>query len=87
MHSSAIQIRGLTKRYGTFTATRNIDLDVAPGHLISLLGPSGCGKTTILRMIAGFIDPTEGSISVDGEVISDTAHVMPPERRNMGMVF
>jgi iron(III) transport system ATP-binding protein len=64
-----------------------IDLDVASGSLVSLLGPSGCGKTTTLRMIAGFIDPNAGSIRVDGELVSEAGSSLPPERRNMGMVF
>lgn len=87
MSSGAIQIRGLVKTYGAFTTVGGIDLDVAPGSLVSLLGPSGCGKTTTLRMIAGFINPNAGRISVDGDVLSEAGSSTPPERRNMGMVF
>ena len=58
-----------------------------PGEFLSLLGPSGCGKTTTLRMIAGFIRPSEGTIEMDGEILSTPDHHRPPERRNMSMIF
>src|SRR5437763_721359 len=57
-----ISIRNLSKSFGPTTAVDKISLDIAPGELFFLLGPSGCGKTTLLRMIAGFIDPTAGAI-------------------------
>lgn len=87
MSSGAIKIGGLVKRYGAFTAVDNVSLEVAPGSLVSLLGPSGCGKTTTLRMIAGFIEPDEGTIAVDGDVLSRPGGTVAPERRHMGMVF
>ncbi len=86
---TAITIRGLVKEYaaiGRAGVTRAVDdvaLDIEPGELFFLLGPSGCGKTTLLRMIAGFIDPTAGSIAFDGRDITRT----PPNKRNTGMVF
>lgn len=61
-----IQLAGLTKRYGDFTAVAGIDLAVQRGELFGLLGPNGAGKTTTLRMIAGILQPTAGSISIDG---------------------
>ena len=65
----------------------SISLDIEPGELFFLLGPSGCGKTTLLRMIAGFIEPTSGSVHFVGPNGSvDVTHV-PPEQRNTGMVF
>jgi putative spermidine/putrescine transport system ATP-binding protein len=64
-------------------AVTGIDLNIEEGIFFSLLGPSGCGKTTTLRMIAGFIRPTTGSILLDGQDVTS----LPPERRNMGMVF
>ncbi|MBI1201209.1 MAG: ATP-binding cassette domain-containing protein [Rhodopseudomonas sp.] len=64
-------------------AASNINLDIKPGELVSLLGPSGCGKTTLLKIIAGFLRPTEGDVLVDGAAIT---HI-PPNRRRIGIVF
>lgn len=61
-----IRVRGITKRFGNFIAVDNIDLDIMPGELFVLLGGSGCGKTTLLRMLAGFESPSDGSIAIDG---------------------
>ena len=61
--------------------------DIAPGEFVSLLGPSGCGKTTTLRMIAGFVRPSGGTIRMDGAVISSPAMTLPPEKRQMSMIF
>ncbi len=82
-----LELTGLTKRFGAVTSVDTIDIAVEPGEFICLLGPSGCGKTTTLRMLAGFLEPDAGEISVGGKVISSPAAVVPPERRNMGMIF
>jgi iron(III) transport system ATP-binding protein len=82
-----LELSRLTKRYGDGAAVDGIDLHVERGEFICLLGPSGCGKTTTLRMIAGFIAPDDGEIRADGRMISTPAAVVPPERRNMGMIF
>src|SRR5665648_242490 len=79
----AIQLDGVTKRFGDFTAVDKMDLGIHRGEFFSLLGPSGCGKTTTLRMIAGFEEPTEGAIFLDGV---DVAR-LPPYRRNVNTVF
>lgn len=79
----AISLRGIEKSFGTFTAVRNLDLDIASGEFFSLLGPSGSGKTTVLRMIAGFERPTAGSIELDGEMVTDKA----PFERKVNTVF
>ncbi len=78
-----LELRNLTKKFGTTKAVDHLQLAIAKGEFLSLLGASGCGKTTTLRMIAGFAEPTEGKIFVDGK---DITHV-PARERNMGMVF
>lgn len=84
-NSSKLSIVDLTKRYapGLEPAVDRLSMDVEEGHLVALLGPSGCGKTTTLRMVAGLMDPTAGSIVVDGKDITQT----PVNKRGMGMVF
>ena len=78
-----IQIENLTKRFGRFTAVDDISLDIYKGELFGLLGGSGCGKTTLLRMLAGFEVPDEGTISIDGSDITQT----PPYERPVNMMF
>ncbi len=83
----ALSLKGLGRRFGGFDAVIDLDLEIAQGEFVSLLGPSGCGKTTTLRMIAGFIDPTAGSISLDGKQLSAPNGSLPPEKRGMSMIF
>ncbi len=78
-----LELRHLTKTYGTTTAVDDVNLAVEAGELVAFLGPSGCGKTTTLRMVAGFIQPTAGEILVRGSDITD----LKPNHRDMGMVF
>src|SRR6202046_1655182 len=78
-----VELRALTKRYDDFLAVDAIAATIPAGEFFSLLGPSGCGKTTTLRMIAGFVRPTEGEILLDGV---DVAQV-PPHKRNVHTVF
>src|SRR6516164_8404157 len=78
-----VQIFDLVKRFGEVTAVAGINLDVAGGEFFSLLGPSGCGKTTTLRLIAGFEQPTEGKILLDGLDVAQT----PPHKRSVNTVF
>src|SRR5712691_10227072 len=84
---SSVALRGLTKRFGSLTVLDNISLTVPHGQLVCLLGPSGCGKTTALRLVAGFIEPTAGEIAIGERVVSSPARTLPPERRNVSMVF
>ncbi len=79
----AIELAGLTKRFGDVVAVDSIGLEVGVGELVSLLGPSGCGKTTTLNMVAGFLDPDAGDIRLHGQSVADR----PPHKRNSGMVF
>jgi spermidine/putrescine ABC transporter ATP-binding subunit len=78
-----VVLRGVTKRFGELVAVDNVDLEVQPGEFLALLGPSGCGKTTTLRMIAGFDEPTEGEIEIDGRPTVG----IPPNKRNVNTVF
>ena len=84
---SKLELKGVTRRFGAFTAVDAFSLALAEGEFVSLLGPSGCGKTTTLRMIAGFLDPSAGTIEMDGRVISSPGSSLPPERRGMSMIF
>jgi spermidine/putrescine transport system ATP-binding protein len=79
----SVSLRGLTKVFGGSTVVDRLDLDIASGEFFSLLGPSGCGKTTTLRMIAGFSDPTSGTVVVGGEDVTST----PPHKRDVNTVF
>ena len=88
---SPIDIEGLTKNYaapdGKSAGVIDFSLSIASGEFVTLLGPSGCGKTTTLRLMAGLLTPDRGRISVAGRVLSSPENVVPPERRDMGMVF
>jgi iron(III) transport system ATP-binding protein len=84
---ASVELRGLTKKYGPQAVVDNISMTIEHGTLVCLLGPSGCGKTTTLRLIAGFVEPTEGEIHVGDRVVSSPQKTLPPERRNMSMIF
>ena len=79
----AIRFDGVTKRFGSTLAVNDLNLSIRRGEFFSLLGPSGCGKTTTLRMVAGFEQPTEGSVYLDDEPVDD----VPPYSRNVNTVF
>jgi spermidine/putrescine transport system ATP-binding protein len=81
--SGALELSGLTKRYGDNTVVKGIDLTLRPGEFVSLLGPSGCGKTTTLRMIAGFESVDAGDIRLGGVSVRDT----PANKRDVNTVF
>jgi putative spermidine/putrescine transport system ATP-binding protein len=79
----ALTLRGVSKLYGDVVAVRDVDLEVRPGEFVTLLGPSGSGKTTTLRIIAGFTQPDDGTVVLDGQDLTR----VPPHRRGVGMVF
>ena len=78
-----IELRNVTKSYGSKTILKNLNLTINDGEFLTILGPSGCGKTTALRLIAGFEDLTEGSIILDGQDVSN----IPAEQRPVNTVF
>ncbi len=80
---SGVKINNVVKRFGDFTALHELNLEIQEGEFLSLLGPSGCGKTTTLRLIAGFIQPTQGSIILGDQDVTQVA----PQHREIGMVF
>jgi ABC-type sugar transport system ATPase subunit len=80
---STIELKRITKRFGSFMAVRDVDLSVAAGEVVCLLGPSGCGKTTTLRMIAGLEALTSGDVIIAGRNMNE----LPPEKRDIAMVF
>ncbi len=84
---SKLELKNLSKTYGRVAVVDDVSLQLERGELVTLLGPSGCGKTTTLRMLAGFIDPSGGSIAVDGKEISSPQRSVPPEHRGMSMIF
>lgn len=78
-----IQLRNVSKRWGSFVGVDDFDLTIADREFLVLLGPSGCGKTTTMRMIAGLEDPSGGEITIDGKVVND----LEPKDRDVAMVF
>src|SRR6478672_1390575 len=84
---SKLVLNGLGKSFGSTAAVQNVSLTLQEGEFVSLLGPSGCGKTTTLRMIAGLISPTSGTIAMTGALLSAPDRVVAPERRGMSMIF
>src|SRR5918992_219523 len=79
----SIELRNITKGYGPVTALQDVSLAVAKGEFVTLLGPSGCGKTTLLRIVAGLIEPDQGEVFLDGVLMNGVA----ASRRPTAMVF
>ncbi|MBA3410073.1 MAG: ABC transporter ATP-binding protein [Geodermatophilaceae bacterium] len=87
MPADPLEIRGLTVAYGEVTALAEVDLNVAPGEVLALLGPSGSGKSTLLHTVAGFHPPRAGEVWLNGRCVSCATSSVPPERRELAMVF
>jgi iron(III) transport system ATP-binding protein len=86
-HAPAVELRGLTKRYGKADALADVDLDLAPGSFTVLLGPSGSGKSTLLRCVAGIERVSTGTIAFDGRTVAGPRAHVPAEERGLAMVF
>ncbi len=78
-----IQLKNLTKRWGSFVGVEGFNLTIADEEFLVLLGPSGCGKTTTMRMIAGLEEVTEGEVIIDGKTVNE----LEPKDRDVAMVF
>ena len=85
--SSALSIKNLTCQYEAQTVLESLSLDVEQGQIVCLLGASGCGKTTLLKAIAGLLPLSSGQMLLNGITIDDGQHWLPPEARNIGMIF
>ena len=86
---SAVTVAGLSHAYGATPVLQDIAFSLPQGQVLALLGPSGCGKTTLLRLIAGLVEPQSGRIDIAGDLVADAAgkRFLPPEARGLGMVF
>ena len=82
-----LEFEHISHKYTADDSVHDISLTIQAGEVVSLLGPSGCGKTTLLRLAAGLEKPSHGFIKLNGEVISSPQHILPPEKRGIGLVF
>ncbi len=85
--AAILRLVGVTRTFGSEAAVNRLSLTVEEGELLTLLGPSGCGKTTTLRLLAGLDAPEEGTIRVAGETVAGEGRFVPPEERDVGLVF
>jgi iron(III) transport system ATP-binding protein len=85
--AAGLTFENVQRRYGTRLALAGVSLDVAPGEIVCMLGPSGCGKTTLLRIAAGIEKPSAGRVLVNGLEVAGPQQFVPPERRNVGLMF
>jgi iron(III) transport system ATP-binding protein len=85
--TAAVELAGVTKRFGRTTAVDDVTLEVTAGELVALVGPSGCGKSTLLLLVAGLLGPDSGTVRVDGRTVAGPGAWLPPEQRRVGVVF
>jgi spermidine/putrescine transport system ATP-binding protein len=83
MDEVSVELREITKRFGSVAVVEGVSLQIRPGEFFSLLGPSGCGKTTTLRILAGFVQPDAGEVFIAGKRVTH----LPPNERDVNMVF
>lgn len=83
----AVTLKGIGYAFGEHRVLNHIDLDIEPGSIVALLGPSGCGKSTLLKILAGLLEPQQGTLQFGERLIASAAKSTPPEQRDIGMVF
>ena len=83
----SLHIQQVTKTFSKTQALKEINLDIRDSEFVAILGPSGCGKTTLLRIVGGFIEPTSGIVRLNDQIYSGQVHMVPVEKRDLGMVF
>ena len=84
---ATVTLKGLTYAFGEHRVLNQIDLDIEAGSVVALLGPSGCGKSTLLKILAGLLQPQQGSLQFGERLIASATHFTQPEHRDIGMVF
>jgi len=83
---SRVSVKGVRKSFGSHDVLHDVDLEVEDAEILAVLGPSGCGKTTLLRIVAGFLEPDAGVVALDGVTVADSRTSLPPWRRRVGYV-
>ena len=83
----AVTLKGIGYAFGEHRVLNHIELDIEPGSIVALLGPSGCGKSTLLKILAGLLEPQQGTLHFGERLIASAAKSTPPEQRDIGMVF
>ncbi|ROR08680.1 ABC transporter ATP-binding protein [Erwinia sp. JUb26] len=83
----AVSLKGIGYAFGEHRVLNHIDLEIEPGSIVALLGPSGCGKSTLLKILAGLLEPQQGTLQFGERLIANATKSTPPEQRDIGMVF